>query len=233
MSDGGYSRLEKDFLGNERMVHYDGSGNMIGASDVVREPDGTIRIPNEAGTTTAAASASPTDPTAHIPKDAGVAMRNKQSMPASRLITYVFAAFIGSMLLTLAVVTVFAGRGGSRSNSGDTAIQTPAIQQPGPSYGDGSVPRRDTEPAPAPDNYPSDPKPRNDEDDTNVKPYDQTAPDMNSGDDNRPKIDDPNSVTKSDNGDKKPKANPDDPIDLRGDGEEQKSPTKTDPNDIH
>ena len=49
MNDGGYSRLEKDFLGNERMVHYDASGNMLGASDVQREPDGTIRISNDQG----------------------------------------------------------------------------------------------------------------------------------------------------------------------------------------
>lgn len=39
-----YSRLEKDFLGNERMVHYDEKGVVVGASEVVREEDGTLRV---------------------------------------------------------------------------------------------------------------------------------------------------------------------------------------------
>jgi hypothetical protein len=48
-----YSRLEKDFLGNERMVFYDENGQMTGVSEVMREADGTLRVlgtvPVEAG----------------------------------------------------------------------------------------------------------------------------------------------------------------------------------------
>jgi hypothetical protein len=40
----GYSRLERDFLGNEKLVHYDGDGKMISASQVTREADGSMKI---------------------------------------------------------------------------------------------------------------------------------------------------------------------------------------------
>lgn len=39
-----YSRLEKDFLGNERMVFYDENGQMTGMAEVMREADGTLRV---------------------------------------------------------------------------------------------------------------------------------------------------------------------------------------------
>jgi hypothetical protein len=44
MNQDGYSRIEKDFLGNERMVHYDANGSMLGFSEILREPDGSIRV---------------------------------------------------------------------------------------------------------------------------------------------------------------------------------------------
>ena len=39
-----YSRIEKDFIGNERMVNYDAQGNIVSISEVVRESDGTLRV---------------------------------------------------------------------------------------------------------------------------------------------------------------------------------------------
>jgi type IV secretory pathway VirB10-like protein len=44
MQGSDYSRLEKDFLGNERMVHYNPHGEVLGFSDVTREEDGTLRV---------------------------------------------------------------------------------------------------------------------------------------------------------------------------------------------
>ncbi len=224
MSDGGYSRLEKDFLGNERMVHYDGSGNMIGASDVVREPDGTIRIPNEPGSATASTVSAPAaDLNAHLPKDAGVRMRQKQALLTSKVITYIFAALIDSMLLTLAVLNFRAS--GGRPTTVQYVPQTNTTPYSAP-----PTVRNDTQDDSRPNNaLPDDPKPRNDQDSNEAKPYDQTAPDMNSGDDSHPKIDD---------GGKKPDTKPksDDPIDLRGDGDGKAGDggtSKTDPNDIH
>lgn len=241
MSDGGYSRLEKDFLGNERMVHYDGSGNMIGASDVVREPDGTLRVTNEpvhATTPTGLPDVQviepkpKAEPTAHIPADAGKAMAPRPQMPLSQTVTYVIATFIGAMLLTLAVLAFRASRSGSD-----------ASQQ----FGSKSAPiqnfDRQADPLPdrTPDQYPPDPKPRNDEQPDNNQPSDPTtAPDMNTGDDNHPKIEPGQDPVQADPGGDKGtnKGNSDDPIDLRGDGEPQKDPPKTgptkgDPNDIH
>ena len=235
MSDGGYSRIEKDFLGNERMVHYDGSGNMIGASDVIREPDGTIRIPNDSASK---ASELPEvrviepkqEPAAHIPTAAGNVMPNKNSgMPLNQTITYVIGTFVAAMLLTLGVMAFRASRGGGS-----------AAQE----FGTASAPiqriERQTAQAPppqdVPDNLPNDPKPRNDEPAQDAKPYDQTSPDQNAGDDNRPKVDSGNSEPtppdpQKDNGKKGGGSN--DPIDLRGDDDPKKGPPKGDPNDIH
>ena len=61
--DGEYSKLEKDFLGNERMVHYNASGVAISASKVERAEDGSMTVgepvPVDA---TASASASRSNP---------------------------------------------------------------------------------------------------------------------------------------------------------------------------
>lgn len=236
MSDGGYSRIEKDFLGNERMVHYDGSGNMIGASDVVRESDGTIRIPNETYEGTVATPKPGVDPTAHIPNDAGKATPEKpKPVPAGQTATYVIATFIGAAVLTWAVLSFK----NSHSPSSAGAVQNfPTTRVPESTR---ALPQEETVPERSPEQFPPDPKPRNDEDPNDARPFDQTAPDMNSGDDNHPKIQ-PNDdgsnppVDKPDDADtqREPKKdNGSDPIDLRGDGDKGKTPPSTDPIDIH
>ena len=42
--DGEYSKLEKDFLGNERMVHYNSEGVAVSASRVERAEDGSMIV---------------------------------------------------------------------------------------------------------------------------------------------------------------------------------------------
>ena len=241
MSEGGYSRLEKDFLGNERMVHYDGSGNMLGASDVIRELDGTIRVSNEP------ISASRSDDLPRVeaivpPVKAAlteepqpvrvVGFGPKSNMQSNQVVMYAIAAFVATSLITLAVVSII-----KSNRSSDPSFGTPqsSFHQ---------VPQPRVEIQPGQDNLPSDPKPRNDEPPTETRPFDQTAPDSNM-DDNRPKIrnDDPTPPTRDDSKpDTKPKkSGPDDPIDLRGDdGGKKDGPKKSDPgtdplkgNDIH
>ena len=223
MSDGGYSRVEKDFLGNERMVHYDASGNMLGASDIIREPDGTIRVSNDTVSVnpddlphvevivppqTAAAIAEP------IPVRV-MGVGTKSNMNMNQLVMYSIAAFIGTCLLTLGVMSFFRSNG----SSGSTRTEPIVIH------------RNDAQPAPdvqpGRENFPNDPKPRNDDQPGDVKPSDQGQPDSNM-DDNRPRIQDnnndpgppPTKVTDPNKG------SSNDPIDLRGDDGNKKDPPK-------
>jgi hypothetical protein len=239
MNDGGYSRLEKDFLGNERMVHYDASGNMLGASDVIREPDGTIRISNDQSPLTPESDSPPVEVVVPVsaasPQEPGIGIREREAsltsrMPMNQVVMYSIAAFIATSLLTLGVLSFL------KSNRNDasvrTSIQPPPISRPE------SSPNSDL-PLPDPvqerDDRPSDPRPRNDEQPNEPRPFDETAPDSNM-DDSRPRIqnNDPSAPT---NNDTKPepkprKGNNDDPIDLRGDeGTKTDPPKKGDPGD--
>ena len=217
MNDGGYSRLEKDFLGNERMVHYDASGNMLGASDVQREADGTIRISNDQAPLTGETElpkveAIVPEPKINNPEPQPVSIGGfgqKTNMPMNQVVMYCLAAFIATSLLTLGVMSVL------RSNGPDASVRTTV--QPTTR----TMPQQNSDPVqevqPDRENFPSDPRPRNDED---PPPFDQSAPDSNM-DDSRPRIreDDPNAPT---NEDSKPEPKPkkkgaDEPIDLRGD----------------
>lgn len=227
MSDGGYSRLEKDFLGNERMVHYDAAGNMLGASDVIREEDGTIRISNDPIPLNLANDLPKVEAVVPTPKPPisdpvpGVRAR-EQRMPVNQVVTYSIGAFIATLLLTLGALSFM------RSSTSTARIQTisPAPQPSRSPSNDLPLPDDRTER----ENFPGDPRPRNDEDPDNSRPFDNTAPDSNM-DDNRPRIDPndsnpPDSVTPS----TKPKKGPEDPIDLRGgDGDKTDPAKKGDP----
>jgi hypothetical protein len=137
----------------------------------------------------------------------------------NRLIMTVIAVFIGSCLLTLLAISIY------RSNNSTPRFipsqTTTTIQTPPPS----------TDRARLPDNYPDDPKPRNDDPVPDSKPFDQTAPDSNM-DDNRPRINDANEAPAIENaprpGTRTKKGNSDEPIDLRGD-DGKKDPKKGDP----
>jgi hypothetical protein len=224
MSEGGYSRIEKDFLGNERMVHYDAEGNMLGASDVIREEDGTIRISNDpmnAGTEddlpkveaiVPPVKAIPTEPQAVRVVGVGP----KANMPVSQVVTYSIGAFILTLLLTLGVMSFF------RSNGQDArvrTIDTTSQRQPTPNW----TPAPDSQPRR--EDFPADPRPRNDEQPGDTRPFDQTAPDSNM-DDNRPRIDTNEADPANDSDSKPTKKGSDDPIDLRGDEGGKKDPPK-------
>jgi hypothetical protein len=242
MNEGGYSRLERDFLGNERMVHYDASGNMLGASDVIREPDGTIRITNEPVSATepnelpkVEAIVPPSKPTAVAPT-IGVRDRQNAGLTMNQVVMYSIAAFIATSLLTLAVLSF------KRSNGPDASVNMRA-NAPQPRM---SPPINGTEPdrRQEPETFPSDPKPRNDDPPLEPRPRDEAAPDSNM-DDTKPRIknSEPNPQDETaPNQEKSPKKKPtEDPIDLRGDDSGKKDPPKKgdpsgDPlkgNDIH
>jgi hypothetical protein len=228
MSGGGYSRIEKDFLGNERMVHYDAEGNMLGASDVIREEDGTIRISNDPINAVAndelpkvEAIVPPVTANSSVPQDVRVVgVGPKSNMPVSHVVTYSIGAFILTLLLTLGAMSFL------RSNGQDArvrTIDTTSQRQPSTNF------------APAPDSqprredFPSDPRPRNDELPGDTRPFDQSAPDSNM-DDNRPRIDMNEPYPARDSDPKPTKKGSDDPIDLRGDeGGKKDPPTKGDP----
>ena len=229
MSDGGYSRIEKDFLGNERMVHYDASGNMLGASDVIREPDGTMRILNDDSTVEVQADLPKVE--AVMPKaTANSAGRDplppirvraaNSAIPFNRLVMILIGVFVGSCLLTLLVYS-FLRTNNSTPRFIPSQTTTTTIQ-PGPSPSD--APR-------LPDRYPDDPKPRNDDPAPDPRPTDQTAPDSNM-DDNHPRIQDNNDAPPVEiaprPGSRSKKGSSDDPIDLRGD-DGKKDPKKGDP----
>lgn len=226
MNEGGYSRLEKDFLGNERMVHYDGSGNMLGASDVVREPDGTIRVTNEPISPVEVEVVEPKKPEPIATPFAGAGQ--KDGIATNQVVMYSIAAFIATSILTFGVLFFLKSKG----NDGGVRMDQVPIQRQTP-----QIDNRDSLPdSPKTDELPSDPRPRNDEQ-REDRPFDQTAPDSNM-DDTRPRVNDNEPVRDAQppNEDSvrpapKPKKNKsDEPIDLRGDeGGKSDPPKKGDP----
>jgi hypothetical protein len=190
---------------------------MLGASDVQREADGTIRISNDQVPLASEmdlpkVEAIAPEPKATIPDPQPVSVGGfgkKTNMPTNQVVMYCLAAFIATSLLTLGVMSFL------RSNGPDADIRTSI--QPTPR----TTPQQNIDPGqevqPDRESFPSDPRPRNDED---PPPFDPSAPDSNM-DDTRPRIreNDPNAPT---NDDPKPEPKPkkksvDDPIDLRGD----------------
>ncbi len=238
MNDGGYSRLEKDFLGNERMVHYDASGNMLGASDVIREPDGTIRVSGEQISAESAGDFPEVEavvPTPKAPVAASAAptgVRDRSEVPRNQVAMYAIAAFVATSIVTLGVLQIM------KSNRGETQ----SYSLPQSTYH--QVPQPNNDVQPGQENFPNDPKPRNDDPPAENRPFDQSSPDSNM-DDNRPRVrnDGPSAPPGNEsNPQPKPKkAGPDDPIDLRGDdggkkGDTNKGDPAADPlkgNDIH
>ena len=232
MSDSGYSRLEKDFLGIERMVHYDAAGNMTGTSEVFLEADGSRRISNEvhavsvpteeaAAFTPPVASKPVVEPNVASAAASGPKPEYREGYSVPTVVSFGLAAFVGAAVIGLVVITAM--RSGSNR---DSSVQsyTPPIQNQNSTLPE----QRYTPPAP----------PSNNDNpyDSPVDP-DQTRP----GDPDRPRIDGPAPVIEpsdpalNPNGDQpqgevkpstepeKPKVDPKpsstDPIDLRGDGE--------------
>jgi hypothetical protein len=163
MSDSGYSRLEKDFLGNERMVHYNAEGAMIGASAVTREEDGSIRISGDIPMVASTAHESVAAPTV---TQAGVAAKAYQSsakseepekprfqsetdepsMSSAKIFSIAVAAFVGAALIAL----IFINLRGSGSSSSETRSVNSRIQEAP------SEPPQDAPQMVRPDEVPSD-----------------------------------------------------------------------------
>lgn len=208
-----YSRLEKDFLGIERMVHYDALGNKTGVQEVVREDDGTIRVVGEI-TTVIESPAEPiaASPTATFQSDPIVttqASPPSPGLPANKTFMYVAGAFIGSAILTLIVISFFnTGGAGGRGNTLNSSASPTFIDRTDARQENFTQPPIEQTPAP---------------EDAQPRQNDQGVPDTDTEGDGHPRIQ-PNDPepTKPDE-----RTNDSDPIDLRG-GEEP-TPSTTEP----
>jgi hypothetical protein len=230
MNDGGYSRLEKDFLGNERMVHYDAAGNMLGASDVIREADGTMRVSNDPVPLQPTNDLPPVEAVVPTPKPASpdpvsaksLDFSQKPSMPTNQVVMYFIATFIAASLVTLGILSFLKSSGGS--GAGVQMSSQPSTRASIPETS--ALPTPAPEREPEPDSRPSDPRPRNDEQPSEPRPFDQTAPDSNM-DDSRPRIKASDPTEPNSKPDPKPKQGKgEDPLDLRGDSDLKADPPK-------
>lgn len=217
---GAYSRLEKDFLGIERMVHYNAEGVKIGTQDIVREDDGTLRVVGEivpvneaAATYTPPVNPVPAPqvdilqieeptPSAPAPK-VSVASAEPAGAPVNRTLLYVFGAFIGSAIFTFIVISFL-----KTSNSSVGSSASPVITGPQSGYSEqfrAPASSGDSSETATPETQP--------------QQNDQGVPDMDTNGDGHPRIEDSEGNGggrdgRRGNGDGR--TNDSDPIDLRG-----------------
>ncbi|HLO97919.1 MAG TPA: hypothetical protein VK171_04925 [Fimbriimonas sp.] len=209
-----YSRLEKDFLGIEKMVHYDAEGNKTGVQDVVREEDGTIRVVGEPTPVIETPGASIPSAPASQPVPSLRATETVATVPANKTLVYIFGAFIGSAILTFIVLSFFKTAGGGNQVNSSAS----------PSFIDRSDARTENFTQPPIEQTPA-------PDDTQPRQNDQGVPDTDTEGDGKPRIEqtDPE-PTKQDE-----RTNDSDPIDLRGGDEPTPTtnePTTTPPDDL-
>ena len=209
--DGEYSKLEKDFLGNERMVHYNAEGVAISASRVERSEDGSMIVGEPVPLS---ADAKP-DNSTNTPKPAPVAAEPPRgTYPPGTITTIGIASFVVAALAALFILKSY--RSDSAADRFNTAVYREPVQVP-------TAPERDNlEQVPGPQDLDS-PVPRQ-EDET--LPGDRERPRIDLRDEEPPAQDPAGEPPKSD---PKPevKAEPEprkgsDPIDLRGDGDESR-----------
>jgi hypothetical protein len=199
--DGEYSKLEKDFLGNERMVHYNAEGVAISASKVERSEDGSM-IVGEPMPLTSQPQAVAT------PSAAPVAEPRTGNYPPGTVATIGIASFVVAALAALFIIN--SNRSDTSADRFNAAVyRDPVRIQP---------PSENLEQVPPPQEFDS-PRPRQ-EDET--LPGDRDRPRIDLRDD-EPSTPEP----KSDPVDEKPTeptepAKGSDPIDLRGDGDESR-----------
>jgi hypothetical protein len=102
-----YSRLEKDFIGNERMVNYDAQGNLVSISEVVREPDGTLRVLPAVPTTIASSPDSQIPTPQSAPNVESINSKTQSSQngyPRSMIYAICIATCIISGLITTLII---------------------------------------------------------------------------------------------------------------------------------
>ncbi len=201
--DGEYSKLEKDFLGNERMVHYNSEGVAVSASRVERAEDGSMIVGEPM-------------PLSAQPQPAPVAVQptvapQPGSYPPGTVATIGIASFVVAALAALFIIN--SNRSDSAAERFNTAVYRDPVQV---------KPRTENlEDVPPPQNFDS-PQPR--QEDELLPPGDQSRPRIQLRED-EPAPSEP--AEKNPEPRQEPKQEPEptkgsDPIDLRGDGDESR-----------
>ena len=198
--DGEYSKLEKDFLGNERMVHYNVAGIAVSASKVERSEDGSMMVGEPIPLTS--------QPQPVVAPVRVVNEPRPGTYPPGTIATIGIASFVLTALA--AQVIINSNKSDSAAERFNTAVYRDPIQTQPPS--------ENLEQVPPPQDYDS-PQPRQ-EDET--PPGDRDRPRIDLREDELT-VPEP----KADPVKEKPAETPEpakssDPIDLRGDGDESR-----------
>lgn len=198
--DGEYSKLEKDFLGNERMVHYSAEGVAVSASKVERSEDGSMTVGEPI-------------PLASQPQPVAVPARvvsepRPGTYPPGTIATIGIASFVLTALVALIIIN--SNKSDSATERFNTAVYRDPVRIQSPS--------EDLERVPPPQEYDS-PQPRQ-EDETPPGDRDRPRIDLREEEVTVPE-------PKAEPLNQKPAVTPEpakgtDPIDLRGDGDESR-----------
>ncbi|MEI7576486.1 MAG: hypothetical protein WCK51_06305 [Armatimonadota bacterium] len=196
--DGEYSKLEKDFLGNERMVHYNSDGVAVSASRVERAEDGSMTVGEPIPLST---QSQPTQVPVRPTTDAGPG-----SYPPGTVATIGIASFVLAALAALFIIN--SNKSDSPAERFNTAVYRDPVQV---------QPRTENlEDVPPPREYDS-PQPRQEDE---VPPGDPTRPRIDIRNE-EPEVLEKKPEPTHDKPDPEPKKGSD-PIDLRGDGDESR-----------
>ncbi len=194
--DGEYSKLEKDFLGNERMVHYNAAGVAVSASKVERAADGSMTVG---------------EPVPLTPQPQPVAAVNldqprEKTYPPGTVATIGIASFVIAALGALYILN--SNKPTSAAERFNTAVYREPIQQVQP-------PSENLERVPGPQEL-DPPQPRQEDE---SPPGERTRPRINLREDEpEAKPEPPKEEPES----KPEPAKGPDPIDLRGEGDESR-----------
>lgn len=196
--DGEYSKLEKDFLGNERMVHYNAQGVAISASKVDRSEDGSMTVGEPI----------PLTPQAPPPSVNTLDDQKSSLYPPGTVATIGIASFVVAALAALFILN--SNKPDSAAERFNAAIYRDPVQlQP---------PTENLERVPGPQELDS-PLPRQEDE---SPPGDRDRPRIDLRDESPAQAEPTPEPTKPE---PKPKSEPakgSDPIDLRGDGDESR-----------
>ncbi len=199
--EGDYSKLEKDFLGNERMVHYNAEGVAISASSVTRGEDGSMTV----------GEPMPLQSSAAQPASEPVA-EPKGSYTSGTVATIGIASFVVAALAALLVLNLNRGSDSEVARYNRDVYQSPTQPSAPSGTTDDSVPPpQDLQPDSRPDGDGFGPPP-GDTDRPRILRENEPA--------EEPPVE--QSKPEKEPEPEAPKKSSDDPIDLRGDGEESR-----------
>jgi hypothetical protein len=209
----GFSRIEKDFLGNERMVHYDADGNITGASELVRESDGSFKVGVPISVDHAHAGEQSVVPPNNTEQPSPVAASpSLDQIPVKQssgtLLTYGIAAFVVTALLALLFVNLTGNREENRSIPEPASASIASPNDPViPDTSEQSSPRSEEE-RPQREPIMEDRRPENPSESRTTVDPDQLRPEPQS---------DPTPKTESKKPEPTEPKSGSDPVDLRGD----------------